>query len=62
MAEKKDWISGAVKRPGALRAALKVPAGKNIPASKLAEAARSKNPRMRRMASLAETFKHMRHK
>lgn len=60
--EPKHWISGAVKRPGALRSALHVPAGKNIPASKLAEAARSKNPRIRKQATLAETFKNMRHK
>lgn len=55
MAEK-HWMAGAVKRPGALRAALHVPAGKNIPAAKIAQAAQSNNPRVRKMASLAQVF------
>ena len=57
MAEK-HWMADAVKpsHRGALRSALHVPAGKKIPASKLASAERSKNPHMRKMASLAETF------
>jgi len=31
----KNWIAGAIKKPGALHSALGVPQGKNIPASKL---------------------------
>ena len=58
MAEK--WISGAIKHPGALHRALNVPEGQKIPASKMAEARRSKNPRVRRMASLAHTLAGMR--
>ncbi len=56
MAEKKHWMQGAVKHPGGLHRALGVPLDKNIPRSKIEEAARSKNPRIRKMASLAETF------
>lgn len=56
MAEKKHWMAGAVRHPGALHRALGVPAGKNIPRARIEEATRSKNPRIRKMASLAETF------
>ena len=41
---------------GGLHRALGVPAGKNIPRARIEEATRSKNPRIRKMASLAETF------
>lgn len=33
---KKNWISGAIKHPGALHRALGVPQGQKIPAGKLA--------------------------
>lgn len=46
-----------VKHPGSLRAELHVPAGKNIPASKLKKAEHSKNKLERKRANLAETFK-----
>ena len=52
----KNWIAGAIKHPGALHKTLGVPAGKKIPASKLAEAARSSNPTTRRRAALAKTL------
>ena len=55
MAEK--WISGAIKHPGALHRALGVPEGQKIPAGRMAEARNSKNPRIRRMASLARTLR-----
>lgn len=55
------WIQKAVKRPGALHRALGVAEGKKIPASKLAEASRSENPRVRREAALAKTLKGFRH-
>jgi hypothetical protein len=55
----KKWIQGAIKRPGALHRALGVPQGQKIPAGKLAAAARSKNPRIRREANLAKTLKRM---
>jgi hypothetical protein len=51
-----NWMAGAVKHPGALRAQLKVPAGQKIPAKKLASAARSSDPTLARRARLAQTF------
>ncbi len=56
MAEKK-WIAGAIKHPGALHKSLGVPAGKKIPAAKLAKAEHSSNPTTRKRAALAETLK-----
>ena len=56
---KKDWIKGAIKRPGALRKKLKVPPGKKITTAQLNKASRSKNPRTRRQANLAKTLKKM---
>ena len=56
MAEK--WIQQAIKKPGALRAQLGVKAGKNIPAKKLAAAAK-KPGKMGQRARLAETLKGM---
>jgi hypothetical protein len=52
-----NWIAGAIKHPGALHRALKVPVGEKIPAKKLAKAAHSDNPIMRRRANLAKTLK-----
>lgn len=54
---KKNWIQGAIKRPGALHKALHVPEGKKIPEAKIEKAERSKNPTLRRRAMLAETLK-----
>lgn len=56
MAKKKNWIAGAIKKPGSLRAALKVKKGKDIPAKKLAAAAK-KGGKMGKRARLAETLK-----
>lgn len=56
MAEK--WIQGAIKKPGALRKALEVEKGKNIPKGKLAEAAKKKGITGRR-ARLAQTLSKM---
>lgn len=53
------WIAGAIKHPGALHKALHVPQGQKIPAAKLAKAAHSSNPTMRRRANLAKTLKGM---
>lgn len=52
----KNWIAGAVKKPGALRASLGTPAGKPIPAKTLAKAAQAPG-KMGQRARLAETFK-----
>jgi len=57
MGEKKKWISGSIKHPGALHKELGVKAGKKIPAKKLEEAEHSKNPLERKRASLAKTLK-----
>lgn len=55
MADK--FIQKAIKKPGALRKALKVKKGQKIPAKKLAKAAHSKNPKMRKRAVLAKTLR-----
>jgi len=59
MAEKKKWIQGAIKHPGALRKSLHVKEGQKIPASKLKKAEHSKDPTTRKRANLAETLKKM---
>lgn len=56
---KEKFIQKAIKKPGALRKALHVKKGENIPESKLEKAEHSKNPTMRKRAVLAETLKHM---
>lgn len=52
----KNWIAGAIKKPGALRKELGVKAGKKIPAGKLAAAAK-KPGKLGQRARLAETLK-----
>lgn len=59
MKENKKWIQGADIKKGALRKKLGVKEGKNIPEAKLEKAENSKNPKTRKQAALAETFKHM---
>ena len=54
------WIEHAGIKAGGLHKALNVAAGKKIPAAKLASARNSDNPRVRRMATLADTFRKMR--
>lgn len=56
---KDKWIQGAIKKPGALRKALGVKKGEDIPESKLKKAEKSKNPKLRKRAVLAETLKKM---
>jgi hypothetical protein len=56
MAEK--WIQKAISKPGALKKELGVPAGKTIPAKKLAAAAK-KPGKIGQRARLAETLKGM---
>jgi len=58
----KKWIQSAIKKPGALHKALGVPEGKKIPAKKLAKAAHSKSPTMRKRVALAKTLSKMRKK
>jgi len=52
----KNWIAGAVKKPGALRSALGAKKGKPIPEKKLAAAAK-KPGKLGQRARLAETLK-----
>lgn len=52
----KNWIAGAIKKPGALRKLLGVKKGEEIPAKKL-EAAAKKPGKMGQRARLAQTLK-----
>lgn len=54
---KKNWIASATKNKGTLHRALGVPAGKNISAKKLMKASHSKNPTLKKEATLAKTLK-----
>lgn len=54
----KNWIGGAVKKPGQLHKDLGVPQGKKIPAAKL-KAAAAKPGKVGQRARLAEAFKKM---
>lgn len=56
MARSKNWIAGAVKKPGALRRSLHAKKGEKIPAAKLAAAAKMPG-KMGKRARLAETFR-----
>lgn len=60
MANKKHWIQGAIKHPGALHEDLGVPKGQPIPKAKLDKAAHSSNPTLKRRANLAKTLGKMR--
>lgn len=51
------WIQKAIKHPGSLHKALKVKQGDKIPTAKLKQAEHSKNPSLRKKATLAETLK-----
>lgn len=48
-------------RKGALHRALHIPEGERIPASRLSEAKHSRNSKIRKMANMAERYKHARH-
>jgi len=52
----KNWIAGAIKKPGALRKELGAKKGQPIPAKKLAAAAK-KPGKLGQRARLAETLK-----
>jgi len=53
---KKNWISDAIKKPGALHRQMGVPLGKTIPATKL-DAAAAKGGLLGKRAGLAKTLK-----
>jgi len=54
----KNWIAGAIKKPGALRETLGAKPGQPIPAKKLAAAAKKPGVTGQR-ARLAQTLKKM---
>jgi hypothetical protein len=54
----KNWIAGAIKKPGQLHKDLGVPKGEKIPAEKL-KAAAAKGGKVGQRARLAETLKGM---
>jgi hypothetical protein len=54
----KNWIAGAIKKPGALRKQLGAKEGQPIPAKKLAKAA-SAPGKLGQRARLAQTLKGM---
>ena len=54
----KNWIQSAIKKPGQLHKDLGVPAGKKIPAGKLAAAAK-KPGKVGQRARFAQTLKKM---
>lgn len=58
MAEK--WVQKAGLSKGGLHRTLGIPEGQKIPASDIAKAAHSSDPKERRQGILAQTFAHMR--
>lgn len=57
----KKWIQKAVgKHPGALHRELHIPLGQKIPAKKMAKAAHSSNPKLRKQVNLARTLSGLR--
>lgn len=58
----KDWIAKATKKKGALHKALGVKSGEKIPAKKMAKAAKSKSPKIRKEVALAKTLKSFKKK
>jgi hypothetical protein len=55
---KKNWIAGAIQHKGSLRKSLGVKEGENIPAKKLAAAAKGSDVTAKR-ARLAQTLKKL---
>jgi hypothetical protein len=53
-----NWIAKAVPKShkGRLHRALHVPVGQKIPAAKMAQARKSRSPKVRAMARLADTL------
>lgn len=58
---KKNWIAGAIGKPGALHRELGIKAGSKIPAKTLSKAA-GKGGKLGKRARLAETLKGFHHK
>ncbi len=62
MPEKKKWMQDLDIKKGALRKKLGAKEGKPIPEKKLEKATHSSNPKTRKQAVLAETFRKARKK
>jgi hypothetical protein len=60
-AKGKNFIAGAIKKPGALHKQLGVPQGKKIPAKKLSKAAKA-GGKLGQRARLAKTLSKLRKK
>lgn len=60
MSNRRKWIQSAIKHPGALHREMGIPAGKKIPAKRLAAAAK-KGGKLGSRARLAETLKKIHH-
>jgi hypothetical protein len=54
----KNWIAGAIKKPGSLRKSLGVKKGEKIPAAKLNKAAKA-GGKLGQRARLAKTLKKL---
>lgn len=54
----KNWIAGAIKKPGALHKQLGIPEGEPIPEGKLEKAAK-KGGKLGKRARLAETLRNI---
>jgi hypothetical protein len=54
----KNWIAGAIKRPGQLHRDLGVPEGQKIPQAQL-DAAKKRGGKVGQRARLAETLKRL---
>lgn len=56
----KNWISGAIKRPGQLHRDLGVPQGRKLTEADIEQGEASRNPKTRARARLAETMRSFR--
>ena len=54
------WMASSSIHKGGLHESLHIPQGEKIPAKKIAKAEKSSNPKIRKQATLAETFKKFR--
>ena len=54
------WMASSSIHKGGLHESLHIPEGEKIPESKIKKAKNSTNPKVRKQANLAETFKKLR--
>ena len=58
----KNWIAGAIGKPGALHKSLGVPQGDTIPVGRIKKASHSDNPTLAKRANLALTLRKLHHR